>query len=146
MFDASGNGEDTISNFAAGNTGDILDFSAFSLDGALDFTTANDGATVNAASFKVIAVTDEALANWSNAEAVINAALTAPDTVSGNAESIVIIDNGTDSRIYHYTDGVDNINPMNPVGTSNLVILGTLTGVNASTLVANNFDMTPFVS
>lgn len=148
IFEAINNGEDTIIDFKPEAGGDVLDFSAFSLDGGTDFTTAALGSAADASNYKVIVVTDAAASNWSNVETVINAAITAPDPLAGNAESIVIIDNGTDSRIYHYTDGVSTDPDTGLVtgGTSDISLLGTLNGVDASKLVAGNFDLTGFVS
>ncbi|GEO39706.1 hypothetical protein SAE02_38540 [Skermanella aerolata] len=148
IFEATNNGNDTIIDFKPEVGGDVLDFSAFSLAGNDNFTTATSAVKVDASAFKVIVVTDAAAADWSNDETIINAALTTPDNIDDNAESIVIINNGTDSRIYHYTDGVtrDPITDAINGGTSDIQLLGTLNGVDASKLVASNFDLTPFVS
>jgi VCBS repeat-containing protein len=138
IFEASTNGEDTISNFTAGITGDILDFSNFTLNGT-GFATANSSLQVVAGANKVIVVTDNASNNWSDVDTVVNAAISGGDNIVNNEKAIIAISNGTDTNIYKYIDDATA-----GVTAPELTLVGTLTAVTTTNLVSHNFDLTGF--
>jgi len=131
------NSADTISNFAAGSTGDILDFSSFSLNGS-GFATASSGLLQVAAGVnKVIVVTDNAQGDWSDVGTVVNAAISGGDITANNEKAIVAISNGVNTNIYKYVDDAAL-----GVTAPELTLVGTLSAVTTSNLVAQNFDLT----
>ncbi|HJV84316.1 MAG TPA: hypothetical protein VJ698_02485 [Noviherbaspirillum sp.] len=142
---ASQNGNDTIMSFAAGSGKDILKVSPLatligSTSGGLDVKLdAASGGKGDTAAFEVIGIsaTDKASADWSNVVSKIGGALTiASDTTAGNAATVILIDNGTDTRIYLFND---DATANATVETTELTLVGTLSGVLVGALHATNF-------
>jgi hypothetical protein len=84
----------------------------------------------------VIRVTDEAAADWSDAGTVIGAALTVDATAGNNAIQAIIVDNGTDTRIYHYEDVTNGF-----AAADDLTLLATVTGLEVDDFVVADFIM-----
>ena len=154
---AADNGHDTITGFSAGATatgGDVLHVTDTATlvgnGGTGGTTTKTDVIYVGASSTgtnkgdtavsKVIAISDNAATDWSDVVAKMDGALTvAADATAGNANTIVLIDNGTDTRVYLFSDDATS---NTTVEASELTLLATLTGVaDESTFVAANFDI-----
>jgi len=137
---AASNGSDTINGFTAGSTnGDVLKVTTLAtLVGSTTFATASSAAKGDTAANKVIAVTDNAAADWSDVVTKIGAALTiAGNTTAADANTAVLIDNGTDTRVYLFSDDATN---NTTVEATELTLVGTVTGLaDVSTLVAGNF-------
>ncbi len=154
---AADNGSDTITDFVAGATGDVLDFSAF-LDGGIldaDTTTAATG-LVDGYAAATSGIADSAVATADNKIAIVDVAdataVTAADVESwfsssaGNNAVFADMAAGTVSIIlagestsadgvtawYVTTDGA---------GTETAVQVATLTGINSASFTENNFDV-----
>ena len=135
------NGEDTISGFDAGADGDALNVaSVATLVGATAFAAASSTGTKGSEGTKVIAVTDAAAANWSDVLTVVNAAVAYDGTTDDNTTSdvsIVAVDNGTDTRVYLL--GEDAGATDGTIDATELLLVATLSSVDASDLHADNF-------
>ncbi|MDC1193743.1 hypothetical protein N8075_06170 [Planktomarina temperata] len=145
---AATNGADTITVFVS--TEDELDLQALTLeqgaDAQTDLLTAADGAEAsvvtaafatgqaNAAALGVIVVTDEAATDWSDVAAVIEAALTVDGTAANNSTVAIIVDNGTDTRLYNYTDVTDGF-----AAADDLTLLATISDIETAGFVATDF-------
>jgi len=145
---AANNGADVINGFVS--TSDQLDLQALSLDqGATkqeDILTALSTAKIKTASAEyaagaaledalgVIAITDEAAEAWGDVDAKIEGALTVDGTASNNATLVLLIDNGTDTRIYNYTDATNGFD-----AGDDLTLIGTVSGVEVDGFVAADF-------
>ena len=146
---AATNGADTIEDFTS--TEDDLDLTALVLDqGATtqaDLLTASSAlkASVLSADFAltapnenalgVIVVTDGAASDWSDVATVIQAALTLDIAVAANNATLAImIDNGSDTRLYNYAD----VNNGYSAG-DDLTLIGTISGVQVSAFAAEDF-------
>jgi Ca2+-binding RTX toxin-like protein len=145
---AANNGSDTITDFTSAV--DRFDLVAlFLTQGAtdqIDFVTAADGseASVVSAAFHagganqnalgVILVTDQAAGDWNDVAAIIQAALIIDGTAGNNATVAVIVDNGTDTRLYNYTDVTDGFS-----ASDDLTLLATISGLETSGLITADF-------
>ena len=133
---AATNGSDTIKDFSTGT--DVLKVSTTgtlvgSTSGGLDVADASSDNKLDTAAYEIGQISDNAASDWSDVLDVINGAIKiAGDTTAGNAETIIAIDNGTDTRIYNFTDDGNNDTA---VQSSELVLVGTLTGVSDATTV-----------
>ncbi|RME60832.1 hypothetical protein D6779_01375 [Candidatus Parcubacteria bacterium] len=141
VFRAAGtNGKDTINDFEAGNNGDVLKVTVLGtlVGSAGTYTTASSTSKGDTAAYKVIAITDNAASDWSDVLTKMNAALTiAGDTNAANAETAVLIDNGTDTRVYLFSDDSTN---NTTVESSEITLVGTISGLgDVSDLVSGNF-------
>ncbi|HYC42791.1 MAG TPA: DUF4214 domain-containing protein [Noviherbaspirillum sp.] len=145
---AANNGKDTIVGFNAGTdavTADILKVSTLatlvgSTTGGVDVAlTATSTAKLATAAYEVIgiAAADKAAADWSNVATKISGALTiVGDTTAANANTVILIDNGTDTRVYLFSDDATN---NTTVEASELTLVGTVSGVLVSAFDAANF-------
>jgi Ca2+-binding RTX toxin-like protein len=123
-FDNVSEAGDTITDFQAGTTNDVMDFTAITALTVAYEEIANDTADITANSnFIVIGgATDITTA----------AALIAADTTVLATVGYIIISDGTNTQVYHTTDLAGN-------GTETLMV--TLTGIsNPLSLSASNFD------
>jgi Ca2+-binding RTX toxin-like protein len=111
------NGNDAIANFLAGNTGDIIDFSAF-LGGASTLSTSvATAAGLNATDFNVVRVND----------VTINSAATLQAEIGDDADqlnlavssnTVALVENGANVDAYYVsTDALGNATTVNLVGT-----------------------------
>lgn len=146
---AATNGADTITDFTS--TEDDLDLQALTLeqgaDAQTDLLTAADGGgeaivvttafatgQANADALGVIVVTDEAAPDWSDVTAVIEFALIVGGTAADNSTVAIIVDNGTDTRLYNYTDVNDGF-----AAADDLTLLATISGIETAGFVAADF-------
>ena len=142
--DLDADAADTITGFTAGAAAaDTLSVSAGatligSSSGGVDVVlTGASGAKGNTATHEVIGIVDETAADFSDVVAKIGAALTvAGDTTAANAATAIAIDNGTDTRIYLFSDDATN---NTTVEESELTHIGTLKAVQVGDLNANDF-------
>ena len=67
---------------------------------------------------------------------VIGNALTVDGTATNNAKVIIIIDNGTDTRVYYYEDATKGY-----AAADDLTLLGTVSGVEVAGIAVG--DWTP---
>lgn len=146
------NGADTIFGFTSGSDKIDIDGTGVAYSqGATAQTTmysAADGSEVSVETFAhavsgstentngVIAVTDEAAANWSDAATVLFAALTIDGTAANNSSYALIIDNGTDTRIYNFTDVTDG-----SVAADDLTLIATVKDMLVDDFAAADFVM-----
>jgi len=84
----------------------------------------------------VIRITDEAAADFSDATTKIGAAITVDGTASNNAVQAIIIDNGTDTQVYHYADSTNGFD-----AADDLTLIATITGLEVADFVIADFDM-----
>jgi hypothetical protein len=149
------NGKDTIVGFNAGTdalTKDVLKVSPLATLGtngtATVFQKANassadkasvvttGGITTNGNG--VITLKDQAAADWSDVATVIGNALTVDGTAANNSEFVILVDNGTDTRIYLYKDKNDGFD-----ADDDITLVGTVSGVQTFTDKAV-FDVSNF--
>lgn len=119
MSAASDNGTDTITSFETGV--DKVNVAATgTLVGAIDADTAAAAGAIALAAAKVLVVTDNTAADWSDVAAIMNAAIDTTGVVTG--DTVIAVDNGTDSRIYLYQDDTANA----AIEVAELTLLATL--------------------
>jgi Ca2+-binding RTX toxin-like protein len=95
------NGIDTVTGFATAS--DKLDVSGTgTLVGTIAVDTAASGAAIALSAAKGLVVTDDCDATFSDIITILNAALDTSGTVTG--DTVLVVDNGTDSRVYLYED------------------------------------------
>jgi Ca2+-binding RTX toxin-like protein len=150
---AANNGTDTILSFTAGASKDVLNVSGLATlvgTGANDGNTSakavyvgatNGGTKGDTAVSKVVAIgaDDNADSNWTNVVSKIGGALTvAADTTAGNANTVVLISNGTDTRVYLFSDDATS---NTTVEASELTLVATLTGVTTGSFDYTNFAL-----
>jgi hypothetical protein len=150
------NGADTITDFTTGEdqvdvdgtgtaytqggdtggaTGTVM-FSASSTSKVATVTTGfADNATYETSN-GMIRITDEAAADWSDVGTVVGAALTLDGTAGNNALLGIIVDNGTDTRIYDFQDTNNGF-----LASDDLTLVATLTGVEVGDLAVADFIM-----
>lgn len=149
-FNLTDGGTDTITDFTTGS--DKINTTALTVtqgaDAQTDYQTASSGSKAsvvagtyatgqaNADASGVVVVSDEAAADWSDVGTVIGAALTVDGTAGNNAKVIIIIDNGTDTRVYYYEDATDGY-----AAADDLTLLGTVSGVEVAGIAVG--DWTP---
>lgn len=146
---AATNGADTITDFTS--TEDDLDLQALTLEQGADaqtnLLTAADGGgeaivvttafatgQANANALGVIVVTDEAAPDWNDVAAVIEFALIVGGNAANNSTVAIIVDNGTDTRLYNYTDVTDGF-----AAADDLTLLATISGIETAGFVAADF-------
>lgn len=154
---AADNGHDTIKgfDFTAGSL-DVLKVTALGgLDGTggttgtitksdVIYVGAKAGATTkgDTAVSKVIVIddADKAAADWSDVLVKLNGAVdVAGDATAANAATVLLINNGTDTRVYLFSDDATN---NTTIEATELTLVGTLDGINTSTsFVAGSFDL-----
>lgn len=151
---ASGNGSDTITGFTKGTTaGDVLNVSGLAslvgsgtaggvastnlvYVGATNAVTKGDTAVSKVV---VIGAADNAATDWNNVVSKISGALTiSADTTAGNATTTVLISNGTDTRVYLFADDATS---NTTVESTELTLVGTLSGVTSASFVEGNFAL-----
>jgi Ca2+-binding RTX toxin-like protein len=118
---AASNGADTITSFETGV--DALNVaSVASLAGTLAVDTTANGAALALSAAKVLVVTDDTEADWSDVALKMAAGI---DLSADDASStVIVVDNGTDSRVYLYEDdGEENLDILD----AELTLLATLT-------------------
>jgi len=119
------NGTDTISGFVSATDRIDIDGTGTAYTaGATAQTAFSDGASgsksdgqaasygggqANASGSGVVRITDEANATFSDVHSVITGAMTLSGTASNNAKLAILVDNGTDTRIYDFTDTTDGV-------------------------------------
>lgn len=150
---ASANGTDSITGFTHASGKDVLDFSLITtLDGsgatgsvavtnAIAIGAATGGKGETAVS-KVItfAAASNASADWSDVLTKMNAALTiVADTTAGNADTVLIISNGTDSRAYLFSDDATSNATIEAGELTQIATLVGITGAELDLHVENNF-------
>jgi flagellin len=151
---AAGNGSDTILNFTKGATaGDVLNVSGLaSLVGSggtggiastnavyVGATTAGTKADTAVSKVAVIGAADNASADWANVLTKIGGALTiAADTTAANANTVVLISNGTDTRVYLFSDDATS---NTTVEAGEVTLVGTLSNVVTASFVEANFAL-----
>ncbi len=147
IFNLVTGGTATITDFA---TGDDIDTTALTVTQG---GTAQTGLTTAAAGGKasvvasawaanaanengngVITVTDQAAADWNDAGTLIGAALTVDGTAGNNGKFVIIIDNGTDTRVYYYSDVTNGFD-----AGDDLTLLGTVSGKEVADFAAGDF-------
>lgn len=146
------NGSDTITGFVVGSGKDVLNVSGLAslgtdgtkaafekagADSADKATVATAGITTNGNG--VITMEDQAAADWSDVTTVIGNALTVDATAANNSKYVIVIDNGTDSRVYLYSD----VN--NGFAAEDLTLVATLSGVTTYDTTTAKFDTTNFI-
>lgn len=98
---ASVNGSDTITSFETGI--DTLNVGATgTLVGTITIDTSSAAAKVALSAAQILIVTDNTAADWSDVAAKMTAGLDLTGDVTGS--SVIVVDNGTDSRVYFYED------------------------------------------
>lgn len=137
--DLANNGTDTITGFNAGTVasgGDVLNVNAFSAVGTSAVVTGATTGQATIAGAQVILVTDNADATFSNVLAVMNAAINTTGVVTSN--TVILIDNGTDTRVYYYED--DTVAAA--IQAAEISHVATLSGVaDVSAFIAANFAL-----
>ena len=146
------NGADTISGFVVGSGKDVLNVSGLvtlgthgtkaafekaGADSADKATVATSGITANGNG--VITMEDQAAADWSDVTTVIGNALTVDAIATNNSKYVIVIDNGTDSRVYLYSDVTDGF------AAGDLTLVATLSGVTTYDSTTAKFDTTNFI-
>ncbi|MEN9596106.1 MAG: hypothetical protein RL236_540, partial [Pseudomonadota bacterium] len=149
---AASNGADTINSFTVGLNNDVLKVTALATligTGGTGGIAATNSIYVGAVSTAkgdtavskvvVIGAADNAAADWSTVVAKIGGALTVTaDGTAANAATTVLISNGTDVRVYLFSDdGTSNAT----VETGELTLVGTVTAITAANLVESNFSI-----
>ena len=88
----------------------------------------------------VIADADKAASDWSNVVSKISGALTiAADTTAANAATVVLINNGTDTRVYLFSDDATS---NTTAEATELTLMGTLSGIATNVgIVEGNFGL-----
>lgn len=121
---AASNGNDTITGFTT--TSDDLNVAGTgTLVGVIAVDTAASGAAIALAAAKALIVTDNANSTFSNVLTILNAAIDTTGVVTG--DTILVVDNGTDSRVYLYEDDTAAA----AIQAGELTLLGTVSGVAA---------------
>lgn len=144
------NGTDTIKNFSS--TGDKMDLTAGTYKQGADAQNAFiDGASGGKASVKtaafatgqananalgVIRITDEAAADWSDVNSKISGAIDVDGTASNNSKVIIVIDNGTDTRIYHYEDSNNGF-----LASDDISLMGVVEGIEVAGFAVADFKI-----
>jgi hypothetical protein len=100
-----------------------------------DFDT---NADANEDSTGVIRITDEAATDFSDAVDVIAGAVTISGTAASNADLAIIIDNGSDTRVYNFSDAGDGA----ALVEADLTLVATLVGLEVADLAIADFIMT----
>ena len=131
IFSAAGaNGSDTITSFETGL--DSLNVAAVGTlvgNNVTDTSAAASKVALSAA--KVLIVTDDTAADWSDVAAIMTAGIDLTGDVTG--DTVIVVDNGTDSRVYFYEDN----SAAADIVDAELTLLATLT----STILAEG-DLT----
>ncbi len=83
----------------------------------------------------VILIKDQAATDWSDVGTVIGNALTVHTTAANNGKFVILIDNGTDTRVYNYADVTNGF-----AATDDLTLVATVTGVQTHNGTTNVFD------
>lgn len=150
---AASNGSDTITGFLKGSTsGDVLNVAGLATlvgSGTAGGTAAinlvhvgavSTGKTNTAVSkVSVIGATDNAAADWNNVVAKMEGALTiAADATAGNATTVVLISNGTDTRVYLFADDATS---NATIEAGEVTLVATLTGVVTASFAEANFAL-----
>jgi hypothetical protein len=136
------NNGDTINNFDTDNDKIDVSATALALAGSTgNYTTASSSSTASSEAYKVIVVTDSTASDWSNVLTVLNSAIqydASDDDSTTSDKSIVVVDNGTDSRVYYLDeDGTDTAN--NQIDDGEIYLLATLKGVTTDDLSSSDF-------
>lgn len=82
----------------------------------------------------VIRITDQAATDWTNVGTVIENALSIDGTATGNGTFLLLVDNGTDTRAYVYSDQNDGF-----AAADDLTQVVTVTGVQVDGFNAGDF-------
>ena len=126
----SANGSDTITSFETGV--DSLNVAATgTLVGTIVADTSAAASKVALSAAKVLIVTDDTAADWSDVAAIMTAGIDLTGDVTG--DTVIVVDNGTDSRVYLYEDNTAAAD----IVDAELTLLATLT----STILAEG-DLT----
>lgn len=137
LGNGTANGNDTIKDFSTSS--DTFNNDALTgvkaSGGANSVATGSSTTKGDTAAAAIIQVSDDAASDWNDVVSKISGALTiASDTTAGNAETVILIDNGTDTRMYLFSDDKTK---NATVESSELTLMGTLTGVKDATAVDN---------
>ena len=127
---AAANGEDEITGFTAGASGDVLNVAAF-LSSSASVGTGSSDTELNASGKNVIVLNSIAAAGSSN---VTN--------LTSGGKYVVVISDGTDSNVYYYTNGSSTSMSLSALASAVTDNVATLVGVSDAsvvTLVADNF-------
>jgi len=129
-------GPATIASSAISGADGDLKVLASTLVGTNIYTTGST--SLDTVTNKVLGITNDATADWSDVVAKLDAAVTvAADTTPGNAATLMVISNGTDARIYTF---VDDATENSTVDQTELAHTMTITGLSDVTnLVAADF-------
>jgi Ca2+-binding RTX toxin-like protein len=145
------NGADTITGFVS--TEDDLVVTALQtiqqggnavtdiIDGAsggkADLQTAAFAAgQANEDALGVIRITDEAAGTWRDVDDIVTGAITTNGTATNNADLVVIVDNGTDTRVYNFADTTDGIK-----FADDFTHVATIEGIEVAGFVAADFTI-----
>ncbi|RKQ60621.1 uncharacterized protein DUF4214 [Thermovibrio guaymasensis] len=135
-FENTTDGQDVIYDYVAGTDKLLFDNTNFVVHGntssGIDITTAAQGSTKAAEAYEVICVTDNAAADWSDVVTKIDNAITVTDAnADGNYDNddktIILIDNGTDTRVYYFNGDQD---AGGDIDSNELNLIGTLDGIS----------------
>jgi Ca2+-binding RTX toxin-like protein len=119
---AASNGVDTIDDFET--TTDSLDVSgAGDLVGTISVDTAAAAGAIALSAAKALIVSDDTAADWADVLTIMNAAIDTTGDVTG--DTIIVVNNGTDSRIYLYQDDENAAG----IEEDELTLIGVIDGV-----------------